>query len=295
MTPYARDLRGYGREPPHARWPRDARIAVQFVINYEEGGFLYSADSYADDLPYWIEGPFLIVPYTLDANDMRFATAQGFSSGDQFYAYLKDSFDVLYREGAERPRMLSIGLHCRLAGRPGRTAASSGIGSSAMPVSGWIDIDRLRRSEACSDTGCNTSEKRGAQRHGDSVVVCRLRLICQRLIVCRHAGVLITSSAMLLLNNEGLLARRRYATGSEQHRHGGKNYECSLHGFGPSVQMFDGTRSQTSVFSFVKADEDRSRHVWSCYDTAGTATAICQHECPMTRTGSCLLIELLGD
>lgn len=265
MTPYARDLRGYGREPPHARWPGDARIAVQFVINYEEGGensilhgdaaseaflsevvgasawpgqrhmniesmyeygaragfwrlwraftsrkmpvtvfgvahalmrgpdqvaamkeadweiashglkwieykdfseadervhileairiqtevtgsrplgfyqgrgsahttkivmaeggFLYSADSYADDLPYWIEGPFLIVPYTLDANDMRFATAQGFNSGDQFYAYLRDSFDVLYREGAERPRMLSIGLHCRLAGRPGRTAA----------------------------------------------------------------------------------------------------------------------------------------------------------------------------
>lgn len=265
MTPYARDLRGYGREPPHARWPGDARIAVQFVINYEEGGensilhgdaaseaflsevigasalpgqrhmniesmyeygaragfwrlwraftsrkmpvtvfgvahalmrgpdqvaamkeadweiashglkwieyndfseaderahileairiqtevtgsrplgfyqgrgsahttkivraeggFLYSADSYADDLPYWIEGPFLIVPYTLDANDMRFATAQGFNSGDQFYTYLKDSFDVLYREGAERPRMLSIGLHCRLAGRPGRTAA----------------------------------------------------------------------------------------------------------------------------------------------------------------------------
>jgi peptidoglycan/xylan/chitin deacetylase (PgdA/CDA1 family) len=91
-----------------------------------EGGFLYSADSYADDLPYWIEGPagpFLIVPYTLDANDMRFATAQGFNSGDQFFAYLKDSFDVLYREGAERPRMLSVGLHCRLAGRPGRVAA----------------------------------------------------------------------------------------------------------------------------------------------------------------------------
>jgi putative urate catabolism protein len=268
MTPYPRDLRGYGREPPHARWPNDARIAVQFVINYEEGGencilhgdpaseaflsevvgaapwlgqrhmniesmyeygarsgfwrlwrafttrgmpvtvfgvahalmrgpeqvaamreaeweiashglkwieykdfseaderahvleavrihteatgtrplgfyqgrgsahttdivmqeggFLYSADSYADDLPYWIagpNGPFLIVPYTLDANDMRFATAQGFNSGDQFYAYLKDSFDVLYREGADKPRMLSVGLHCRLAGRPGRTAA----------------------------------------------------------------------------------------------------------------------------------------------------------------------------
>ena len=95
-------------------------------IVMEEGGFLYSADSYADDLPYWVRGtsgPFLIVPYTLDANDMRFATAQGFNAGDQFFAYLKDSFDVLYREGAEQPKMLSIGLHCRLAGRPGRTAA----------------------------------------------------------------------------------------------------------------------------------------------------------------------------
>jgi putative urate catabolism protein len=265
---YPRDLRGYGRSPPHARWPGDARVAVQFVVNYEEGGennvlhgdaaseaflsevvgavpwpgqrhmnmesmyeygaragfwrlwraftsrgmpvtvfavahalmrgreqaaamgeagweiashglkwieykdfsetderahiaeavrihteitgerplgmyqgrcsantlkltmaeggFLYSADSYADDLPYWVDGPvgpFLIVPYSLDANDMRFATAQGFNSGDQFFAYLKDTFDVLYREGEAAPRMMSVGLHCRLAGRPGRTAA----------------------------------------------------------------------------------------------------------------------------------------------------------------------------
>lgn len=93
----------------------------------EEGGFLYSADSYADDLPYWVagpKGPHLIVPYTLDANDMRFATAQGFNSGDQFFTYLKDSFDYLYAEGrAGAPKMLSIGLHCRLSGRPGRAAA----------------------------------------------------------------------------------------------------------------------------------------------------------------------------
>ncbi len=266
--PYPRDLVGHGRTPPHAQWPQGARIAVQFVINYEEGGennilhgdaaseaflseivgaqawpgqrhwnmesiyeygaragywrlwrmfterglpltvfgvatamarcpeivasmneagweiashglkwieykdfsradeadhidrairlhteiagsrplgfyqgrcsantldiamaeqgFLYSADSYADDLPYWVEGPHgpqLMVPYTLDANDMRFATPQGFNSGDQFFAYLKDSFDVLYAEGSDRPRMLSVGLHCRLAGRPGRAAA----------------------------------------------------------------------------------------------------------------------------------------------------------------------------
>jgi OHCU decarboxylase len=95
-------------------------------ITMEEQGFLYSADSYADDLPYWHDGPHgphLIVPYTLDANDMRFATPQGFNSGDQFFTYLKDSFDLLYAEGDTAPKMLSIGLHCRLIGRPGRAAA----------------------------------------------------------------------------------------------------------------------------------------------------------------------------
>ncbi len=88
----------------------------------EAGGFVYNADSYADDLPYWdtrFDEPQLIVPYTLDANDMRFATAQGFNSGQQFYEYLRDTFDVLYAEGG---RMMSVGLHCRLAGRPGRAA-----------------------------------------------------------------------------------------------------------------------------------------------------------------------------
>ncbi len=95
-------------------------------LGCEEGGFLYCADTYADDLPYWIEGPRgpqLIVPYTLDSNDMRFAAAQGFNSGDQFYTYLKDSFDTLYAEGATAPKMLSIGLHNRLVGRPGRAAS----------------------------------------------------------------------------------------------------------------------------------------------------------------------------
>jgi allantoinase len=89
----------------------------------EEGGFLYNADCYSDDLPYWdysFDEPQLMVPYTLDANDMRFATAQGFNSGQQFFDYLKDTFDVLYAEGS---KMMSIGLHCRLAGRPGRAAA----------------------------------------------------------------------------------------------------------------------------------------------------------------------------
>jgi putative urate catabolism protein len=93
----------------------------------EEGGFVYSSDAYADDLPYWIagpNGPFLIIPYTLDANDMRFATPQGFNSGDQFYTYLKDSFDTLNAEGERgSPKMMSVGLHCRLVGRPGRAAA----------------------------------------------------------------------------------------------------------------------------------------------------------------------------
>lgn len=97
--------------------PQSHRMAA------EHGGFVYNADSYADDLPYWdysFQQPQLMVPYTLDANDMRFATPQGFNSGQQFYDYLKDSFDVLHAEGG---RMMSIGLHCRLAGRPGRAAA----------------------------------------------------------------------------------------------------------------------------------------------------------------------------
>lgn len=90
------------------------------------GEFSYLADSYADDLPYWdgqFETPQLFVPYTLDSNDMRFATSQGFNSGDQFFSYLKDAFDILYEEGLEAPKMLSIGLHCRLIGRPGRLAS----------------------------------------------------------------------------------------------------------------------------------------------------------------------------
>ncbi|MBT8137792.1 MAG: allantoinase PuuE [Gammaproteobacteria bacterium] len=92
----------------------------------EEGSFVYNADSYADDLPYWDLNhgkPQLMMPYTLDANDMRFATAQGFNTGDDFLSYLKDSFDCLYQEGKQQPKMMSVGLHCRLAGRPGRALA----------------------------------------------------------------------------------------------------------------------------------------------------------------------------
>lgn len=93
----------------------------------EEGDFAYIADSYADDLPYWVRAGGknqLIVPYTMDCNDMRFAIQAGYTNGDQFESYLKDSFDMLYAEGAEgAPKMLSIGLHCRLIGRPGRAMA----------------------------------------------------------------------------------------------------------------------------------------------------------------------------
>jgi len=100
--------------------PNTARLVV------EEGGFVYDADSYADDLPYYDPTwgkPQLIVPYTLDMNDMRFTAVQGFNAGDQFFTYLKDSFDVLYAEGAAAPKMMSIGLHCRIVGKPGRIAA----------------------------------------------------------------------------------------------------------------------------------------------------------------------------
>jgi peptidoglycan/xylan/chitin deacetylase (PgdA/CDA1 family) len=113
-----------GRDSPNTR-----RLLV------EHGGFAYDSDYYGDDLPFWTQvqtstgenKQHLVVPYTLDANDMRFATPQGFNIGEQFYQYLKDSFDVLFAEGdplgLNRPKMLSVGMHCRLLGRPGRFRA----------------------------------------------------------------------------------------------------------------------------------------------------------------------------
>ena len=109
-----------GRDSPNTR-----RLVV------EQGGLLYDSDYYGDDLPLWMQvktgddedKTHLVIPYSLDVNDMRFATAQGFNSGKQFLQYLRDSFDVLYAEGAHRPKMMSVGLHCRLVGRPGRFRA----------------------------------------------------------------------------------------------------------------------------------------------------------------------------
>ena len=105
--------------------PRTRRLVA------DAGGFEYDSDYYGDDLPFWLQvrrtdgalAPHLVVPYTLDANDMRFALPQGFSHGDEFFEYLRDAFDVHYAEGDERPSMMSIGMHCRILGRPGRMRA----------------------------------------------------------------------------------------------------------------------------------------------------------------------------
>lgn len=113
-----------GKKP--AGWYTGRTSPNTLKLIAERDDLLYCADSYADDLPYYdhhYSKPLLMVPYTLDTNDMRFATPQGFNSGEQFFQYLKDAFDVLYAEGANQPKMLSIGLHCRLIGRPARLMA----------------------------------------------------------------------------------------------------------------------------------------------------------------------------
>ena len=118
-----------GKRPEGWYTGRDSPNTRRLVV--EQGGLLYDSDYYGDDLPLWTNvetsagetKPHLVLPYTLDVNDMRFATAQGFNSGEQFYQYLCDSFDVLYAEGEHTPKMMSVGLHCRLVGRPGRFRA----------------------------------------------------------------------------------------------------------------------------------------------------------------------------
>ncbi len=166
-----------GRDSPNTR-----RLVV------EHGGFVYDSDSYADDLPYWTEVtvngsdgigavPHLVVPYTLDCNDMRFATAQGFNSGTQFFDYARDSFDTLYREGdpdgLNTPRMLSVGLHARLIGRPGRIAALERFLDYVLEhdhvwVCRRIDIARhwISRHPPSSDTGARPTPdpKQGDRR-----------------------------------------------------------------------------------------------------------------------------------
>ena len=112
-----------GKRPEGWYTGRNSPNTRRLII--EEGGFLYDSDSYDDDLPYWensfdTEKKHLIIPYTLDVNDMRFASPQGFNSGDQFFNYLKDSFDALYKEGETSPKMMSVGMHARILGRPGR-------------------------------------------------------------------------------------------------------------------------------------------------------------------------------
>ncbi|MCK8377287.1 allantoinase PuuE [Erwinia amylovora] len=119
----------FGKTPTGWYTGRDSPNTRRLVV--EQGGLTYDSDYYGDDLPFWTRvtcqdgtvKPHLIIPYTLETNDMRFATAQGFSTAGQFYNYLKDSFDLLYEEGESAPKMLSIGMHCRLLGRPGRFRA----------------------------------------------------------------------------------------------------------------------------------------------------------------------------
>lgn len=119
----------FGKAPTGWYTGRDSPNTRQLVV--EHGGFSYDSDYYGDDLPFWTRvacqdgtvKPHLIVPYTLECNDMRFATPQGFNTAEQFYTYLRDTFDVLYAEGADRPKMMSVGMHCRLLGRPGKFRA----------------------------------------------------------------------------------------------------------------------------------------------------------------------------
>ena len=140
----------------------------------EEGGFAYVSDTYDDDLPYWLEvgdRDQLIIPYTLEANDMRFATAPGYITGEQFYQYLKDAFDTLYAEGSEgRPAMMSIGLHCRLIGRPGKMA---GLKRFIDYISGFEGVwtpTRLDIAEHWAKTHPHTRKPRPSQMDRDTFV-----------------------------------------------------------------------------------------------------------------------------
>jgi allantoinase len=161
----------FGKPPTGWYTGRDSPNTRRLVV--EHGGFDYDSDYYGDDLPFWTEvpcgdgsrKPHLIVPYTLDANDMRFATAQGFNTAEQFYTYLKDSFDVLYEEGEDAPKMMSIGMHCRLLGRPGASApcSVSSIMSSSTSGCGSVRASRSPTTGAKSIRSGNSCRSRVAR------------------------------------------------------------------------------------------------------------------------------------
>lgn len=149
-SPYPRDLIGYGATPPHPRWPGEARIAVNFVVNYEEGSeYSYDSDAYNDELPYWTEvdgRPHLVVPYSLGPNDSKFGGG-GLFTADDYFTFVKDGFDVLYREGRTQPKMMSIGLHMRLIGHPSRIGGLERVidymrGHAGVWICRRIDIAR---------------------------------------------------------------------------------------------------------------------------------------------------------
>ena len=140
------------------------------------GGFEYDSDYYGDDLPFWLQvrksdgtlAPHLVVPYTLDTNDMRFALPQGFSHGDDFFSYLRDAFDVLYAEGDERPTMMSIGMHCRLLGRPGphaRAAAFPRPCAGARPGLGRAAASTSRATGRPRTPSTPPPPSSGSERH----------------------------------------------------------------------------------------------------------------------------------
>ena len=155
-------------------WYTGRSSAQTLELTTEEGGFDYIADAYADDLPYWLEvgdRDQLVVPYTLDCNDMRFATPQGFNSGDQYFAYLKDSFDTLHAEGeAGAAKMLSIGLHCRLVGRPGRLAALKRFVDYAKGCEGVWFATRLQIAEHWAKTHRHVRRERPSQMDRETFV-----------------------------------------------------------------------------------------------------------------------------
>ena len=159
-------------------WYTGRSSAQTLELTADEGGFDYIADAYADDLPYWLEvgkRDQLVVPYTLDSNDMRFATPQGFNSGDQYFAYLKDSFDTLYAEGEPgagggAAKMLSIGLHCRLVGRPGRAAALKRFVDYAKGFEGVWFATRLQIAEHWAKTHPHKRFERPSQMDRETFV-----------------------------------------------------------------------------------------------------------------------------